>query len=248
MTLPLRLLVGAAIAATMVLPAHAGSAGVAVAANFTAVAEALADGFKAATGHDLVLSFGSSEQLLTQISQGAPFDVFLSADAARPAQAVAEGLGVEGSVFTYAIGRLALYSTVLDMTDGAAVLAGGDFQHIAIADPATAPYGAAAVEVIAALGLTDALAEKLVTGQNISQALQFVDTANAELGFVALSQVAGKPATQMWTVPTGLYSPIRQDAVLLTGGAANPAAIAFLDYLASDAARELIAAAGYAVE
>ena len=226
--------------------AHAGSVTVAVAANFTAVAEQLAPLFTAETGHDVSYSFGATGLLYTQISQGAPFEVLLAADAERPGRAVAEGFGVEGTVFTYAIGALALYSTSLDLSDGKAVLEAGDFDKVAIADPATAPYGRAAQQTIEALGLTDAITPKLVTGENISQTLQFVESGNAELGFVAASQVVGKSG--VWLVPADLHEPIRQDAVLLKAGEANPAATAFLDFLRSDAAVAVIEASGYVIE
>ena len=226
--------------------ATAETVNVAVAANFTKVAEELAPLFKAATGHEVIYSFGASGQLYNQITQAAPFEVFLSADDTRPGQAVADGFGVEGTVFTYAIGSLALYSTSLVLADGKAVLEAGDFDKIAIADPATAPYGRAAQEAIAALGLTEAVAPKLVTGENISQALQFVESGNAELGFVAASQVVGKSG--VWLVPDELYEPIRQDAVLLKTGEANPAATAFIEFLKSDEAVKVIEASGYVVE
>jgi molybdate transport system substrate-binding protein len=226
--------------------ARADTVSVAVAANFSVVAEQLAPLFKSQTGHDVSYSFGATGLLYTQIAQGAPFDVFLAADATRPAQAVAESLGVEGTIFTYAIGALALYSTALDLTDGKAVLEAGAFGKIAIADPETAPYGRAAQETIAALGLTDAVTPKLVTGENITQTLQFTESGNAELGFVALSQVIGKSG--VWIVPAELYEPIRQDAVLLKTGETNPAATAFIDFLKSEAAVKVIEANGYVVE
>ncbi len=227
------------------LPASAGEVSAAVAANFTKPAEELGAAFTAKTGDTVVFSFGATGGLYTQIGQGAPFEVFLAADDKRPALAVTEGLGVAETVFTYAVGKLALYSPTLDLTDGAAVLAAGDFQHLAIADPATAPYGAAAVEAIDKLGLTASLAQKQVTGENISQALQFVESGNAELGFVALSQVAGKTAPEVWLVPAEDYAPIRQDAVLLKAGEDNPAARAFLDFLRSGEARAIIEGYGY---
>jgi len=226
--------------------AQAETVSVAVAANFTKVAEELAPLFKAETFHDVTYSFGATGQLYTQITQGAPFEVFLSADDVRPTTAVTEGFGVEGTVFTYAIGALALYSTSLDLTDGKAVLEAGAFDKIAIADPATAPYGRAASEAIEALGLTAAITPKLVTGENITQTLQFTESGNAELGFVAASQVVGK--SSVWLVPADLYQPIRQDAVLLKAGEANPAATAFIDFLKSDKAVAVIEAAGYVVE
>jgi molybdate transport system substrate-binding protein len=228
-------------------PALAADVSIAVAANFTAVAEELATDFKSRTGDNLVLSFGATGALYAQVTQGAPFEVFLSADSKRPALAVADGFGVAGTVFTYAIGKLVLYSPTLDVTAGEAVLRAGAFSHIAIADPASAPYGAAAVEALTALGLHEALASRLVTGENISQTLQFVESGNAELGFVALSQVIGRPGYQ-WAVPAELYTPIRQDAVLLQPGEANPAARAFVDYLRSEAAVAIIEQHGYSVK
>ena len=241
-----RALLTVALAGLALTPAHAESVSVAVAANFTKVAEELAPLFEAATGHHVIYSFGATGQLYNQITQGAPFEVFLSADDTRPAQAVTEGFGVEGSVFTYAIGALALYSTSIDLANGRAVLEAGAFDKVAIADPATAPYGRVAQQAIAALGLTEAITPKLVTGENISQTLQFTESGNAELGFVAASQVVGK--TGVWVVPAELYEPIRQDAVLLKTGQANPAASAFLDFLRSETALAVIEASGYVVE
>jgi molybdate transport system substrate-binding protein len=226
--------------------AHAETVNVAVAANFTKVAEELAPLFKAETGHEVVYSFGATGQLYNQVTQAAPFEVFLSADDVRPAQAVTEGFGVEGTVFTYAIGSLALYSTSIDLADGEVVLKAGGFDKVAIADPETAPYGRAAQEAIAALGLTDSITPKLVTGENITQTLQFTESGNAELGFVAASQVIGKAS--VWIVPADLYEPIRQDAVLLKTGEANPAATAFIDFLKSEQAVAVIEASGYVVE
>lgn len=222
---------------------QAASVNVAVAANFTAVAEALAADFKARTGDELILSFGASGALYTQITQGAPFEVFLSADTRRPAQAIADGLAVERTAFTYAVGKLALYSASMPVDE--AVLRAGGFAHVAIADPETAPYGAAAIEALKELGLYDALAPKLVTGTSIAQALQFVETGNAELGFVAASQVTGKP--NVWLVPAELHASIAQGAVLLKTGEGNPVASAFLSYLRSSEAIAIIEAAGYGV-
>ncbi len=227
------------------LAAAAAEVSVAVAANFTRPAEELGAAFTARTGDRVVFSFGATGGLYAQISQGAPFEVLLAADAVRPALAVSEGLGVPGSVFTYAVGRLALYGPQADLGDGAAVLRAGAFRYLAIAQPKSAPYGAAALETLAALGLIEALTPKLVTGESISQTLQFVDSGNAELGFVALSQVIDKPATQVWRVPGALYQPIAQDAVLLETGADNPVAQAFLDFLKSAEGKAIIARYGY---
>ena len=223
-------------------PALAETATVAVAANFTSVAEQLEVLFEAESGHELVLSFGATGQLYAQISQAAPFDVFLAADTARPERAIAEGLAVAESFFVYAQGRLALYAPGLDAE---ATLLAGAFSKIAIADPGAAPYGQAAVETLNALGLYDAIAARLVTGANISQALQFVESGNAELGFVAASQVLDK--ADQWQVPAELHSPIEQGAVLLKEGADNPAAVAFLAFVRGDEAVAVIEGAGYAV-
>ena len=218
-------------------PAHAAQVQVAVAANFTAVLEQLAAAFKAKTGDELVISSGATGALYTQITQGAPFEVFLAADNKRPAAGGRPRASVSTArVFTYAVGKVVLYSTTLDVTDGEAVLKAGAFQHIAIADPKTAPYGAAGDGGDGgARGRPTALTPKIVTGENITQTLQFVDTGNAELGFVALSQVIGKGGSQ-WLPPADLYPPIMQDAVLLKTGEANPAAVAFLEFLKSDEA------------
>lgn len=245
----MRLACWVVVVAGALVPAAALSAEttVAVAANFTQPAEEIADAFKAATGDDIILSFGSTGALYAQITQGAPFTVFLAADDKRPATAVREGFGIEGSRFTYAIGKSALYSPTIDLTDGEAALREGAFAHLAIADPAAAPYGAAAMEVLENLGLAEAVQPKLVTGENITQTLQFVETGNAELGFVALSQVVDKPATQVWRVPAELYTPIFQDAVLLKAGEGDAVAQAFVEFLKSDAVRRIIESYGYGV-
>ena len=239
-----RLLLSLAVLAATAVPSWAETVHVAVAANFTAVAEDLSAKFEAETGHDVELSFGAPGQLYTQITQAAPFGVFLAADTARPQKAIDEGFGVEGSFFVYAEGRLVLYGPGSDMSDGEAALK-ADFNKIAIADPAAAPYGKAAVETLTALGLYETLQPKIVQGENISQTLQFVETGNAELGFVAASQVLGK--ADQWLVPAEMHTPIAQGAVLLKSEAENPAALAFIAYLRSDAAVAVIEAAGYSV-
>jgi molybdate transport system substrate-binding protein len=236
-----------AIGLGLLSPAVAAELSVAVAANFTAPAEEIAAAFTAATGHEVALSFGASGTLYAQMTQGAPFEVFLSADDRLPQRAEAEGFGAERTVFTYAIGALVLYGPSLDAADGAATLAAGDFHHIAIADPSTAPYGAAAIQTIAALGLTEAIEPKKVIGENVTQTLQFVESGNAELGFVALSQVTGKPRAEVWQVPGDLHDPIRQDAVLLRTGEADPVARQFVDYLKGPEGRAVIEKYGYAV-
>jgi molybdate transport system substrate-binding protein len=242
-----RLLAGIAFSALINAPTLAADVSVAVAANFTKPAEELGAAFTASTGQTVAFSFGATGQLYTQITQAAPFDVFLAGDNRRPSQAVTEGHGVEGTVLTYAVGRVVLYSPALDVSHGPAVLAANAFEHIAIADPDTAPYGAAGMEVIEGLGLIEALRPKIVTGENISQALQYIDSGNAELGFVALSQVIGKPETQVWRVPPEDYAPILQDAMLTTHGADNEAAKAFLAFLRSEEGTVIIEKYGYEV-
>jgi len=226
--------------------ALAGEAQVAVAANFTAPAKEIAAAFHAATGHTATLSFGSSGQIYAQLSQGAPYEVFLSADAERPQKAEQEGLGVARSRFTYAIGRLVLYSRSPGLVDARGqVLARGGFAKLAIANPGAAPYGAAAVQTMQARRLYDALKPKLVTGGSITQAYQFVQTGAAELGFVALSQVIDETGGSRWLVPARDHAPILQQAILLKTGQANPAARAFLDFLHSPRARAVIRRYGY---
>ncbi|MFA5580718.1 MAG: molybdate ABC transporter substrate-binding protein [Paracoccaceae bacterium] len=245
----MRHLIIALVAATsLAAPALADRVNIAVAANFTDAANEIAAAFAEASGHEPVLSFGASGQFYTQIMQGAPFDVFLSADAARPALAVAGGYGVEGSIFTYAIGQLVLYSIEPDRVTGPEVLAAGDFQQIAIANPETAPYGQAAIETMQSLGVHGALASKIVQGQSIGQAFQFVQTGNAELGFVALGQISQTDAGSRWVVPQEHYTPINQDAILLKTGENNPAATAFLEFMQGDAAAAIIEKYGYALD
>lgn len=229
-------------------PALAADVQVAVAANFTAPAKEIAAGFEAATGNRVLLSFGSSGQFYSQIAHGAPFEVLLSADAARPAKAEAAGLGVKGTRFTYAVGQLVLYSTTPGLVDPAGeVLRSGRFAKIAIADPAAAPYGAAAIETMRKLGVYDALKPKIVQGANITQAYQFTATGAAELGFVALSQVAGKPGGSRWVAPEADHAPIAQQAILLKPGEADPAARAFLAFLKGPRAVAIIRRYGYTV-
>lgn len=226
-------------------PLRAETTHVAVAANFTEPAQVIAEAFAAATGHEALLSFGSTGQLYAQIVQAAPYEVFLAADAERPARALTEGLAVEGSAFTYAIGRLALWSAEDARPIGPDVLHAGDFQRLAMADPATAPYGVAAEETLESLGLLDTLGPKIVRGKNIAQTYQFVETGNAELGFVAHSQVVSQDTGSAWIVDPDLHSPIRQDAVLLATGKDSAAARAFLDFLQGTAARAIIERFGY---
>ena len=229
-----------------VTPVLAADTQVAVAANFTEPAKDISDAFAKATGHRAILSFGSSGAFYTQIAHGAPFQIFLSADADRPAKAERDGLAVPGSRFTYAIGRLVLYSARPGLVDrGGGVLRRGGFAKLSIADPLAAPYGIAAVQTMTKLGLYPALSPKLVKGASITQAYQFVATGAAELGFVALSQVVDVPGGSRWIVPNTLHAPIEQQAVLLRTGAANPAATAFVAFLRSRRVVAIIKRYGY---
>ena len=222
---------------------------VAVAANFSAPMQRIAADFEQATGHQAKLAFGSTGKFYAQIRHGAPFDVLLAADDETPAKLEKEGMAVAGSRFTYSVGRLALWSAKPGYVDDRGeVLKQGAFKHLAIASPKLAPYGAAAVETLNRLGLQAALQPKFVQGENIAQNFQFVSTGNAELGFVALSQVieGGKlKRGSAWIVPPGLHAPIRQDAVVLARGRDNPAALALMKYLKQDQARAIIKAYGY---
>lgn len=228
---------------------RAGEVRVAVAGNFVRPLERLAEGFAAATGHTLKISSGPTGRFYAQIVAGAPFEVLLAADDETPRKLVAAGRAVDSSRFTYATGRLVLWSRQPGRVDAqGAVLASGTFAHLAIASPKVAPYGVAAMQVLQARGLADQLAPKLVTGESVAQAYQFVATGNAELGFVALSQVSqpGQPAGgSQWRVPVNLHHPIRQDAVLLAPGKSNPAAAALLAYLQSEPAGRVIESFGY---
>lgn len=233
--------------AALALPSVAGEVKVAVAANFTEAAKEIGVLFEKATGDKAVFSFGATGQLYTQITQDAPFEILLSADQKTPKKVVTEGFGLKESLFTYATGKLVLYSKNKALVNGEGTLNEGKFTKISIANPETAPYGAAAVEVLKALGVYDALAPKIVQGNNIAQAYQFVDTENAELGFVALSQVINKDGGSRWLVPSKLYKEIAQDAVLLKRGEGNPSAKAFLTFLKGSEARKVIEKFGYGV-
>ncbi len=232
--------------------AHAETVQIAVAANFTAPAKALAEIFEKTTGHEAKLSFGATGAFYTQIKNGAPFDVFLAADDERPAKLEKEGDTVAGSRFTYAIGQLALWSAKEGAVDNqGAVLKSGSFNKLAIANPKLAPYGAAAMETLEKLGLTATLQPKLVTGESIGQTYNFIATGNAELGFVALAQVldGGKlKSGSAWMVPDQYHTPIVQDAVLLKRAANNPAAKAWMNLMRDPQSRELIRTYGYAVK
>lgn len=225
--------------------AQAADINVAVAANFTEAAKEIGAAWEKTGDHKAVLSFGATGQFYTQISQGAPFDVFLSADQATVTKAVTDGLAVAGTQFTYAVGKLVLYSKDKSLVTGENTLKAATFEKLAIANPDVAPYGAAAVEVMKALGVYDALMSKLVQGQNIAQTYQFVDTGNAALGFVALSQVIGQTDGSRWVVPAKLYAPIKQDAALLMRAEANAAAKGFLAFLKGKEAAQIKTKFGY---
>ncbi len=218
----------------------------AVAANFTDAAEALARSFERRTGARVRIAAGASGPFAAQILRGAPFDLFLSADLAR-ARAVARAAGTERSLFTYAVGRLVLWSRDVGRVDGEGRVLRDPraFRRLAIADPAAAPYGAAAVEALRALGLLDALRTRIVQGASIAQAYQFVATGAAELGFVALSQTVARPGGSRWLVPERLHAPIAQGACLTSFGAREPAAAAFLTWLRGPEAVGLIRRFGY---
>ncbi len=233
--------------------AGADQALVAVASNFGETAYVLEEQFEASSGDTLTLVTGSTGKLYAQIVNGAPFDAFLAADQAHPRLLEADGLAVQGSRFTYAVGRLSLWSAEPGRVavNGADTLAQGNFRALALANPRLAPYGAATLEAIRALGLDQALRDRLVMGENVAQAHAMIATGNAELGFVALSQVlttAGAEAGSRWDVPAGMHEPLRQDAVLLSRGQSNMAAGGFLRFLASPDARRIIQLSGYGTE
>ena len=229
--------------------AHADTVRVAVAANFYPLMQRMAVQFEKDTGHQTVLSSGASGKFYEKIKNGAPFDVLLSADDETPARLLKEGDAVAGTAFTYAIGKLILWSPNANAVDAqGAVLKTGKFRHLAIANPKTAPYGTAAVEFMTQLGILNTLRPRLVQGENIAQAYQFVATGAAEIGFVAYSQVIkdGKIGSGSgWLVPASAYTPIRQDAVLLNKGKNATAARALLDYLKGQKATAIIQASGY---
>lgn len=231
------------------LGVHGAEVSVAVAANFTAPMKIIAQDFEKDTGHTARLAFGATGQFYAQIRNGAPFAVLLAADDETPAKIEKEGLGVAGTRFTYATGRLVLWSKRPGLVDDRGeILKSGKFDRIAIANPKLAPYGAAAMEVIEKMGLTAAITMKIVEGSNIGQAFQFVSSENATLGFIALSQVfdGGKiKEGSGWVVPPSMHKPIQQDAILLQQGKGNPAAESLMAYLRSDKARAVMRSFGY---
>ena len=229
--------------------ARAGEVQVAVAANFTAPMNLIAADFEKDSGHKAKLALGSTGKFYAQIKNGAPFEVLLSADDETPARLAQEGLAEATSRFTYAIGSLVLWSAKPGLVDGKGeVLRNGKFNKLALANPKTAPYGQAAIETLTKLGLLASVEPKFVQGENIAQTFQFASTGNADLAFVALSQVMkdGKVSEgSAWIVPAEMHQPIRQDAVLLSAGKSNAAALALLEYLKSDKAKTVIRSFGY---
>ena len=228
---------------------HAGETSIAVAANFSAPIQRLARSFQEETGNQVKLSSGSTGKFYTQIQNGAPFDILLAADQETPQRLENEKLGIENTRFTYATGILVLWSAREGYVDSRGeILHKGSFNHLAIADPKLAPYGLAAMQTLSKLNLIDKLKTKLVQGENIGQTFQFAATANAELGFVALSQVYADGKLSMgsiWIVPQALYHPLHQDAILLKTGKDNLAATSFLAFLKTEKAKKVMHDFGY---
>lgn len=245
--LRLAVLAGACLAAW--LPAQAAEVAVAVASNFTAPMKQIAQDFAKDTGHTAQLSFGATGKFYAQIINGGPFEVLLAADDTTPEKLVGEGQAVAASRFTYAIGQLVLWSPQAGYVDDkGAVLKTGDFKHISIANPKLAPYGLAAMQTLDKMNLMASVVPRMVTGENIAQTYQFIASGNAQLGFVALSQVLenGKlRAGSAWQVPASMHDPIRQDAVVLNKGKDNAAAAALMQYLKGDKARAVMTSFGY---
>ncbi len=231
------------------LSVQADEVQVAVAANFTGPMQVISALFERDTGHKASLAFGATGKFYAQISNGAPFEILLSADDETPAKLVKEGYGVAGTPFTYAIGKLVLWSADPKLVDAkGAILKKGGFKHLSLANPKAAPYGAAGMQVMTKLGVADAIKPLIVQGENISQTHQFISTGAAELGFVAYSQVIKNGqigSGSGWVVPSNLYDPIRQDAVILAKGKDKPAAIALMSYLKGEKAQAVIKSFGY---
>lgn len=226
-----------------------GPVRIAVASNFAGTAEQLARAFeKQHPGAQVELSAGASGKLYSQITHGAPFHIFLSADTERPQKLASEGHAIPSSRVHYALGRLVLVGSAMQAAvDGASVLKQGNFKHLSIANPKTAPYGVAAQEVLTKLGLWEQLEPRLVRGENITQAYQFVTSGGAELGLVALSSALHDKGPR-WEVPPAFHAPIQQDAVLLSPGTKHALADDFMAFLESAEAKTMIRAAGYGTE
>lgn len=231
------------------LAAQAEEVSVAVAANFATPMQKIAVTFAQDTGHKATLSLGSTGKFYAQIKNGAPFHVLLSGDDETPLRLEKENATALGTRFTYAVGQLVLWSKQTGFVDAQGdVLRNGNFSHLAIADPKLSPYGAAAIETLKALGLLTTLQPRLVQGESIGQTYQFVASGNAQLGFLALSQVMTDqriPEGSAWLVPPHLYQALRQDAVILKNGKDNKAATALMAYLKTDKARAMIRSFGY---
>ena len=246
-----RFLLSLVLFSLAVTPALAEQVLVAVAANFVPPFREVAMEFEKATGHNVRVASGSSGNFYTQIKNGAPFDVFFSADADRPKLLENEGLGVTGSRFTYAIGRLVLWSPNPDLVKGEDTLRSEKFKHLAIANPKSAPYGIAAMQAMQKLGIWESMQPRIVLGENLGQTMGFIESGNAQLGFVALSQVMEpkvKGKGSRWDVPTNLHEPIKQDVILLTRGKDNPAAKALLEFMRGPQAKEVIERYGYELQ
>lgn len=228
------------------LNVYAGEVQLAVAANFATPIEEVNKLFTAKTGHTVKVSLGATGQLYSQIQNGAPFQIFFAADKERPEQLVKEGKAVEKSLFVYSVGKLILWSAKLKKLDEK-ILENAEFTHLAIASPKTAPYGEAAKQAMTKLGLWDKLQNKIVQGDSITQAYQFIATGNAELGFIALSQYQTKPEGVYWLVPQNLYQPLEQSAVLLKSAEKDEAAVAYLEFFKTKEIRQLIGKFGYGV-
>ena len=240
------------VVSLMVGPVRAETALISVASNFSGAFEELEQVFEMESGHLIETVFGSSGRFFAQINNGAPFHAFLSADQEKPDALQKAGLVVEESRFTYALGKLVLWSSQSNLVDSSGqVLKQNNFRRLAIANPRLAPYGIAAMEVLENLDLASGIQGKIIQGENIAQTYQFVSTGNVELGLVAFSQVYRQDrivSGSSWIIPADLYNPVRQDAVLLRRGANNQAAIAFLKFIRSEAGRAIIESFGYQVE
>lgn len=231
--------------------AFADQVQVAVAANFVPAFKDLAAEFEKSSGHTVQTTAGSSGKFYAQIKNGAPFEVFFSADDERPKLLEEEGLAVKGSRFTYAVGRLVLWSPDAALVTGEDTLKSGKFKHLAIANPKTAPYGAAAMQTLTSLGLWEGLQSKLVMGENLGQTSGFLESGNAEVGFIALSQVLDdklKGKGSRWDVPANLHEPLRQDCVLLAKGEKNAAAVSLMEFMHGPKARAIVERYGYEVK
>ncbi len=238
------------LACTVVPPAFAEPVLVAVAANFLPPFREVALEFEKTTGHTLRVVSGSSGNFYTQIQNGAPFDVFFSADNERPKKLEDEGFGVKDTRFTYAIGRIVLWSANADLIKGEETLRSKNFKRLAIANPKNAPYGVAAMQTLQKLDLWDHLQPQIVMGESIGQTIGFIESGNAQVGFVALSQIMDpklKGKGSHWPVPTHLHEPIQQDVILLTKGKENPGAKALLEFIGGPQAKTIIERYGYAL-